>query len=512
MPDNALTCPGCGKEMSAATEADAAGPSLNETADADAPRAATASDTAATSADASARSARAATATRGGMGSSTKKALIAAAVAVLLAVGLIFWQVKSGRAHSVNLSSEDMSAIVEGLPPQVRMALSRSDEERKQFAKNIREMFAVAEEGRRAGVADKPEVKRQLELMRSFVVAQTFETKQRETGKSPDQIVTKDEIDTLLKEAGQDKKFEEFVQDVQKLGLLPAGTEIPEEQKQELKQEWARITLLQRKGLAAGIDKDQKVQMQIRLQEARLIASNYAKDWGEKLKASDKEIEEYLSKHPELDPKVARGKAEDVLKRARGGEDFAKLAGEYSSDPGSKSQGGDLGWFGRGRMMEAFEKAAFELKPNEISDIVETPFGFHIIKVEERGTKNGADGKPEEQVHARHILIQSGAASPMGVPQSPQDQARAAVEEEKRTKMIEEIMKKSPVTVAENFTVKAPEMPAMPPNMMPPGAAPGGEGGGVTVAPGGEGPPPPAAPPTQQQPKPNTAPTNKPQR
>jgi parvulin-like peptidyl-prolyl isomerase len=433
------------------------------------------------------------------MGSSTKKALAAAAVAVLIAAGLIVWQVKGGRGHSTNLSAEDMSSIVEGLPPQVRMALSKSDDERKQFAKNIREMFAVAEEGRRAGIADKPEVKRQLELMHAFVVAQNYELKQREVGKAQDQIVSKEELDGFLKEAGQDKKFDEFVQDVQKLGLLPAGVDMQEAQKQELKQEWARISLLQRKGMAAGVDKDQKVQMQVRLQEARLIASNYAKDWGEKLKANDKEIADYLAKHPELDPKVARSKAEDILKRARGGEDFAKLADEYSSDPGSKGKGGDLGWFGKGRMMESFEKTAFELKPGDISDIVETPYGFHIIKVEERGMKPGADGKPEEQVHARHILIQSGSASAMGVPQSSQDQARAAVEEEKRAKLIEEIMKKSPVTVAENFPVKAPEMPALPPNMMPPGAAQ--QGGDMTI-PGDEAGPP-APPPAQAAPKSN---------
>src|SRR4029450_5651220 len=73
-----------------------------------------------------------------------------------------------------------------------------------------------------------------------------------------------------------------------------------------------------------------------------------------------------------------------ILARARAREDFATLAKESSEDPGSAPKGGDLGTFGRGQMVPAFEQAAFALKPGEVSGIVETPFGFHIIKVTER--------------------------------------------------------------------------------------------------------------------------------
>ena len=75
-------------------------------------------------------------------------------------------------------------------------------------------------------------------------------------------------------------------------------------------------------------------------------------------------------------------KAEDVLQKARAGEDFAELARRYSEGP-SAQQGGDLGQFARGRMVKPFEDAVFAMRKGEISDIVETSFGYHIIKLED---------------------------------------------------------------------------------------------------------------------------------
>ncbi len=82
------------------------------------------------------------------------------------------------------------------------------------------------------------------------------------------------------------------------------------------------------------------------------------------------------------------------------GADFAELAGVVSDDEGSAAQGGDLGFFGRGRMVAPFEEAAFALAPGELSEPVQTRYGWHLIKVEERLEQSG-----EEQVHARHILL-----------------------------------------------------------------------------------------------------------
>jgi peptidyl-prolyl cis-trans isomerase C len=80
----------------------------------------------------------------------------------------------------------------------------------------------------------------------------------------------------------------------------------------------------------------------------------------------------------------ARDKAEQVLKEVKGGGDFAALAKQHSADPGSAAKGGDLGFFQQGQMVGPFNDAAFSLAPGAISDLVETDFGFHIIKVAEK--------------------------------------------------------------------------------------------------------------------------------
>ena len=91
---------------------------------------------------------------------------------------------------------------------------------------------------------------------------------------------------------------------------------------------------------------------------------------------------------------------EELASAVREGEDFEELARVYSEGP-SGPQGGDLGFFGRGAMVEEFDEVAFGLGIGEVSDPVKTQFGYHIIKVEDRRTENG-----ELQVHARHILME----------------------------------------------------------------------------------------------------------
>ncbi len=84
---------------------------------------------------------------------------------------------------------------------------------------------------------------------------------------------------------------------------------------------------------------------------------------------------------------TSEDEAKKVEARVKGGEDFAKVAADVSSDPGSKTEGGELGFFTRDRMVAPFAEAAFGMKPGEISKPVQSQFGWHVIQTEERRTK-----------------------------------------------------------------------------------------------------------------------------
>lgn len=105
------------------------------------------------------------------------------------------------------------------------------------------------------------------------------------------------------------------------------------------------------------------------------------------------------------DSSLIREDLENLREEILAGADFAEKARQFSEDT-SADRGGDLGWFGRGDMVPAFDEAVFAMQPGDVSEVIETPFGYHLIQVEDRRTEDGA-----EQVQARHILMRIEASN-----------------------------------------------------------------------------------------------------
>ena len=100
--------------------------------------------------------------------------------------------------------------------------------------------------------------------------------------------------------------------------------------------------------------------------------------------SSAKPQEEVRARHILVE---TEGKAKEIFEKIAHGEDFARMATEHSKDPGSKEDGGDLGYFGHGQMVPVFEETAFKLKKGDMSQPVQSQFGWHIIKLEDRRQK-----------------------------------------------------------------------------------------------------------------------------
>ena len=145
--------------------------------------------------------------------------------------------------------------------------------------------------------------------------------------------------------------------------------------------------------------RDDVIWNEVKVDEARL------KEWYEKNVGEEVNARHILvqvdAQAPDSVRQAARAKADSLLELARGGADFAALARENSDDSGSAARGGSLGWFQHGRMVAPFEQAAFGTEPGQIvPEVVETQFGFHVIKVEGKRKRPFEElrGEIEEQL------------------------------------------------------------------------------------------------------------------
>jgi peptidyl-prolyl cis-trans isomerase D len=183
----------------------------------------------------------------------------------------------------------------------------------------------------------------------------------------------------------------------------------------------------------ALVDADQ-VRQQVTLSDADFQAS-YQQNIAQYTTPEQLAASHILFRLEDKEEDAVRKQAEEVLKRARAGEDFAALAKEFSEDDSNNMNGGSLGEFGRGTMVPEFEQAAFALKAGEISDLVKTAFGYHIIKVEQNQpaatrTLDEVRAEIEDQLRWQKAQEQAESAAKTieGQVKSPEDLDRIAKE------------------------------------------------------------------------------------
>lgn len=206
---------------------------------------------------------------------------------------------------------------------------------------------------------------------------------------------------------------DEFQKRMERLTREGQGNFDTPEGKEELLDILISREVLSQEGKRLGLDKKKEVKERIdELTKEVMISEVVNQIATEKL--TDAEMKKYYNKN-KADFKEVRAshilvkteeEAKEIKKKLDQGEDFAALAKEKSTDPGSAPRGGDLGFFTRDRMVKAFSDAAFSLKVNEVSNPVQSPFGFHIIKVvEAKDAKNFEELSPAQLQNIRGSMI-----------------------------------------------------------------------------------------------------------
>ena len=203
--------------------------------------------------------------------------------------------------------------------------------------------------------------------------------------------------------------------DPEKLKVIENNPQI----KEQILQQMVQALVISQLAKQNGFDAKPDIKEQLELLKNSFLANEYLKrEVMQKVTVSENEVKTYYDAHKDeyKTPEMVRArhilflveasatdeakkkvyeKAAETLKKIKEGEDFAKLASELSGDPGSKPKGGDIGFVARGKTVKPFEDALFSLKTGEISGVVETQFGYHIIKAEE---KKDASVEPFEAV------------------------------------------------------------------------------------------------------------------
>ena len=405
-----------------------------------------------------------------------KRILIFFSIVVVAAGGLIVWrQQTAARAERLEaeilkgLSVDEIRMLLESQKQsdlESVLSISATPDTRTLFLDGLREHLALAAEARREGLAEDENFRRNLEYKKNILLAELYRAKiEAESGKPF--LVPKEDLEAILNDpanasrAAADlqalREIQTAVSKVKDDGFIPPP--LQGEALKRARENWARTKILSDR---ARSDEEfisrPELELRFRVLEAGILSADYLRvHWNAKVKATEAEIAKFLNDHPEYDLAEKSKRAEDVLKRAVGGEDFARLVSEFSEHRPSKPTGGSMDIDVAAGDWASIIAATASLKPGQIvQNLVRSEYGVHIVRLEGRK----APGTPQEVVTVRHILFQDrfeqpGVMNP-DIPapfMTPTEIARLEIEKTKRNEFVAEVLRRNPIAMPEDFEV-----------------------------------------------------------
>lgn len=414
----------------------------------------------------------------------TRKSLIIITI-VVVAMGTAFlaWRVQDTRARAEKLESEILKQLTAeeiGLiikseaikseadtNSQAAVGITENPEARRAFLKKMRDILALAAEARREGMAEDPRFKINVAYKKNLLLQNLYTSRM-----SKDQVkalIVPEEIQAVWSMSENEARFSQdqvTLKAIQKVYAESRETEhlnskLEGEKLEKVRKAWAITKVFSDKAKAdAEFMQKPEVKLRLRIVEAGILAFDYLnKHWRKDIKANDLEIKAYLAAHPEYDVSKKREKSEMVLRRARAGEDFSKLAAEFSEDRSTKSKGGLYENVSKDYLWPEVETAVLALEEGQIADkLIETHTGFHVVRLESKQVKKEKDGSETVKFSVRHILLQKSFAEPNSYrPDMPapfmkaEEIAKAEVEKEKYNALVTELIQRNQIAVPDDF-------------------------------------------------------------
>lgn len=359
------------------------------------------------------------------------------------------------------ITSADLVSLVGSLPDMQVRSIAQNETQRKQLIQTFKQAFSLAQAAEAEGLHKTDKYKLRLGLNNAQLLAAEY------TKRNPETNISKEEAEAFYNAHKSD-----FDADFKMINERRKQTPT-DEQKEMLRTQWSDMKARADKAKQAGLEKDPSIAIQMKFSKANLLANLYSELLEERMKPTAEEKAKYLAEHPEADVEKLKQKAQGLLDRVKKGESFEKIADEVNED-GTRGRGGDLDWFGKGRMDPDFEKVAFALEKGQLSpELVKSSFGFHIIRVDDKRTTTpksappapGAPPAPQssepfEEVRARHIYVNTQEAETF----------EQRMVQEKIKRALEDATLKYPVQVPDDFKLN---VPGLDPNRVP------GLGGGM---------------------------------